>query len=287
MITCYLLYTIFDLFECILYHNIILEEKKLKRKLYQSFVELTGSPVVSKLIKSFATSKLSKKVIPSFSKTFNINESEMEKNINEFESLHHFFIRSLKKDIRPIDQDESSLVSPVDGVLAQYGKISESNTFLVKGQEYSLDEMIGSNDRAKKYKDGIYFILYLSPRHYHRIHSPVFGTVVHQESYGNKSYPVNEAGLKYGKQPLSRNYRTVTEINTKGKYLSVIKVGALNINTIETTHKNEHLQKGEEIGYFSFGSTVVLLAEKDTCEPLSHLKNEMEVQVGQPIAMIK
>jgi phosphatidylserine decarboxylase len=259
----------------------------MKKAVYRSFVELTGGPVFSKLIKGFATSKISKVIIPSFSKTFKINEDEMEKKIHEFDTLHQFFIRSLKPNARVIHQDEKSLVSPVDGVLANFGKITGNKTFRVKGQDYSLDEMVGSSDRAEKYKNGLYLILYLSPRHYHRIHSPLSGMITHQESYGKKSYPVNEAGLKYGVRPLSKNYRVVTEMNVNDKTVAVVKVGALNINTIETTHKEDKLTKGEEIGYFSFGSTVVLLFEEGTCDLLPTLKENMELTVGEQIGILK
>jgi phosphatidylserine decarboxylase len=258
----------------------------MKRTLYRAFVELTGGPLVSKVMKGFATSKISKLIIPSFAKTFNINQSEMEKELHEYKTLHQFFIRGLKKDVRQIHDEENSLVSPVDGVLAHFGTITENNSFHVKGQDYSLNEMVGTKERSEKYKNGTYIILYLSPRHYHRIHSPVSGTVVDQKTYGKKSYPVNEAGLKYGVRPLSKNYRVVTEIDCNGKKVAVVKVGALNINTIETTHQTNELKKGDEVGYFSFGSTVVLLFEKEMCELLPNLKQNSEVTVGEKIGTV-
>jgi phosphatidylserine decarboxylase len=255
----------------------------MKKNLYRAFVELTGGPIVSNVMKAFATSKMSKIIIPSFAKTFNIDQSEMKYDIQQYKTLHDFFIRELKDDARSIHEDEKSLVSPVDGVLAHFGTVTKDNTFHVKGQDYSLNEMVGTEERAEKYKNGTYLILYLSPRHYHRIHSPITGTVTEQKTYGKKSYPVNEAGLKYGVRPLSKNYRVVTELDCNGKSVAVVKVGALNINTIETTHQSNKLQKGEEVGYFSFGSTVVLLLEKETCKLLSDLKPNSEVTVGQKL----
>jgi phosphatidylserine decarboxylase len=258
----------------------------VKKTVYRSFVELTGSPLVSNVIKTFATSKWSKKIVPSFARTFQINQVEMDKQLHEYESLHQFFIRSLKRGARQIHAGENSLVSPVDGVLAKFGKVTGNNTFHVKGQDYSLNEMVGSEENAEKYKSGTYLILYLSPRHYHRIHSPVSGTVISQNIYGKKSYPVNEAGLTYGVRPLSKNYRVVTEMDCNGKTIAVVKVGALNINTIETTHETNELKKGEEIGYFSFGSTVVLLLEPGTCELLPQLRENREVKMGEKIGTL-
>ena len=107
-------------------------------------------------------------------------------------------------------------------------------------------------------------ILYLSPTHYHRIHSPATGEIVDQWAKGKKSYPVNKWGLRYGKHPLSKNYRRITEIKLESGHMAVVKVGAMFVNSIEIVHEAEQITKGEELAYFTFGSTVVLLFEKDT-----------------------
>ncbi len=207
----------------------------------------------------------------------------MDKSIKQYSHLHELFIRNLKEGARPVDSSSRAFVSPVDGVVAQYGVLENETLFHVKGQTYNIEEMLGSKEASKPYLNGRYFILYLSPSHYHRIHSPVAGSIIRQWQLGGKSYPVNELGLRYGKKPLSRNYRLITELEVSQRQLALVKVGAMNVNTIEVTHSDNELQKGDEIGYFSFGSTVVLLCEHGLIQDVSVHENA-EVKVGQKIA---
>ncbi|MCT8139633.1 phosphatidylserine decarboxylase [Anaerobacillus sp. CMMVII] len=256
----------------------------MKKAIYQSFVELSGNRLNSYLLKSFTKSKASKFINKSFVKVYNINEAEMEKPLHQYGSLQELFVRNLKEDARIINKEPKSIVSPVDGIMANVGQITENCSFHVKNQDYSLVEMLGNKNRAEKYKEGTYIILYLSPSHYHRIHTPVSGTVVGKWALGNKSYPVNELGLQLGKRPLSKNYRIITEIRMEnGKHYSLVKVGAMNVNSIHPTFKGDNVRKGEEIGYFSFGSTVVLLFEKGTIHLDDSLTVPMDVQVGLKI----
>ncbi|HHY72931.1 MAG TPA: phosphatidylserine decarboxylase [Bacillus bacterium] len=251
---------------------------------YRFLIDLTNNLYLSKIIRTYTTSKISRHVIPSFAKTFKINEQEYGKDIKEYESLHDFFTRALKNDARPIDDDPSSVISPVDGYVEDVGEISTQKNIYVKGQVFSIKEMFGNNLAFAKYDGGIYMIIYLSPKDYHRIHSPVAGKVISQWELGGKSYPVNKWGLKYGKAPLAKNYRKISEIECEGKSVALAKVGALFINSITLTHKNDLLTKGEEIGYFSFGSTVVLLFEKESIKANEHLKGQF-VKMGQKIGV--
>lgn len=230
---------------------------------------------------------MSKFLNRSFVKTFNINEEEMEKPLHQYESLQELFVRNLKEGARVIDEEPINIISPVDGILANFGKITQNCTFYVKDQDYNIFEMLGNKKRAEKYQNGTYMILYLSPSHYHRIHTPFSGTVVGNWALGNKSYPVNELGLKFGKRPLSKNYRFITEVRLSSeKHYAVVKVGAMNVNSIHPTYKGKNIKKGEELGYFSFGSTVVLLFEQDTIELDPSIKAPMDVTVGMKIGMI-
>ncbi|OIJ16195.1 phosphatidylserine decarboxylase [Anaerobacillus arseniciselenatis] len=256
----------------------------MKKKIYQSFVELSGNRFNSYLLKAFTKSKMSKLLNKSFVKVYNIDEAEMEKTLDEYESLQELFIRNLKSEARLIDQDPNSIISPVDGILADVGEINDNCTFHVKNQDYSLIEMLGNEKRAEKYKNGTYIILYLSPSHYHRIHTPVSGTVVGKWALGNKSYPVNEMGLKLGKRPLSKNFRFITEVRLRNtKHYALVKVGAMNVNSIHPTFTGNEVQKGEEMGYFSFGSTVVLLFENNAIALGDYIETPMDVKVGMKI----
>ncbi|KFZ43774.1 phosphatidylserine decarboxylase [Anoxybacillus flavithermus] len=254
--------------------------------LYRLFIELTNQPLTSKCLASFTRSKWSRLVIPSYAKVYKVNEEEMEKKLHEYETLQQLFVRTLKEGIRPVDTHPNSVVSPVDAVIEDIGIITDQKEIVVKGKTYSIREMLGDDQIAEKYLHGTFIILYLSPSHYHRIHSPICGEVVKQWELGGKSYPVNRLGLKYGKAPLSKNYRRITELCTNGMYTAIVKVGAMFVNSIELTHERDYVKKGEEIGYFSFGSTVVLLFEKDVFTLDEQIVPPLEVKMGQRIGFL-
>jgi phosphatidylserine decarboxylase len=267
--------------------EIPLEVKRLIQMIYRLLIELTNNKFTSRLLAKFTKSTTSSLLIPSFSKIFNINQHEMEKPLGEYKTLHDLFVRKLKKDVRIIYQDSYSVVSPVDATIEDMGTISSDSTFIVKGKRYSITELLGQDHKAQKYIKGTYMIFYLSPSDYHWIHSPVTGSVVDQWTLGSKSYPVNKYGLKYGKRPLSKNYRVITEVQFNGVSTAIVKVGAMFINSIELLDVGNEWEKGEEIAYFSFGSTVVLLFEDGVFEPVLSINSPYRVKVGECIGFAK
>lgn len=254
----------------------------MKKKLYQYTIELTNGPITSGLLQRFAKSAGSRSVIPNYVKAYNINTEDIELPMESFSSLHEFFIRKLRTDSRP--QAETAVVSPVDGKVEIAGKIHPDSRFIVKGQEYSLSELMGSEKLAARYANGDYAVLYLSPADYHRIHSPLDGKVIRQFVLGKKSYPVNQSGLLYGKSPISGNYRLLTELQTAGGNVLMVKVGAMFVNSIELTNTKDVWKKGEEVGYFSFGSTVVLFFEPDCFRFTENIVAGEPVKVGEALA---
>lgn len=257
----------------------------MKEKLYQSMIELTNGKWSSSLVKGFAQSPLSKKFIPSYIRQFKIETKEMTSNLDDFSTLHEFFIRQMKVESRPINQVKKGIISPVDATVETFGDITSEGVFLVKGKVYTLQDMLGSGEIDKRYIQGKYIILYLSPSEYHRIHAPVDGEVVRQYLLGRKSYPVNKWGLQYGKKTISGNYRLLTELQMPNeKNCFSIKVGAMFVNSIELTNTSTTWKKGEEVGYFSFGSTVVMLFEEDSIEFLSTLEKGQFVRMGELVA---
>ncbi|MED3563202.1 phosphatidylserine decarboxylase [Bacillus xiapuensis] len=254
---------------------------------YRLLIELTNGRWTSFLLKRFARSKVSRFAVPSFARIYQLNQEDIENSFRDFPTLHDLFIRKLRKDARPIDKDSNSVVSPVDAVIEDIGPIKKTSEIVVKGKIYSIDEMLGNRSVLEKYLNGTYMILYLSPSHYHRIHSPVDGTITKQWTLGRKSYPVNKWGLKYGVRTLAKNYRVITEAETEFGHIAVVKVGAMFVNSIETTHKGSRLEKGEEMAYFSFGSTVVLLFEKGIFEMDSAIHTPKEIKVGEKLGTLQ
>jgi phosphatidylserine decarboxylase len=256
------------------------------KHVYRLMIELTNGRWTSVILRRFARSQISRFVVPSFAKIYKLNQDEMEKALHEYHTLHDLFIRTLKKEVRLVDEDANSVVSPVDAVIEDVGSINETSEMLVKGKSYSIQEMLGSDQTVTKYLNGTYMVLYLSPSHYHRIHSPVQGAIVKQWTLGSKSYPVNKMGLKYGVRTLAKNYRMITEVNTASGHIAIVKVGAMFVNSIEKTHKGMHLQKGEEMAYFSFGSTVVLLFEQGIFKLDSSIQTPKDIRIGEKIGFL-
>lgn len=256
----------------------------MKRQLYQRFIELTNRPSTSSLLKTFTTSTVSKWIIPSYIKTFRIDPTLATKSVGEFETLHDFFTRQLIPQARPIDQTSTTFVSPVDAKIESFGEVTTHGTFTVKGQDYSVGRLLARPELAASYIGGQYMVLYLSPADYHRIHAPVSGKVKEQYKSGGFSYPVNQLGLKYGKNPISDNFRIVSIIEAATRDFAVIKVGAMFVNSIELLSSQDEWRKGEEVGYFAFGSTVVVLSPKGALQWRPSVQVGNKVQVGEPLA---
>ncbi|MCJ1908745.1 phosphatidylserine decarboxylase [Planococcus ruber] len=254
----------------------------MKKKLYQQSIELTNGPLTSGLVKKFAESPISRKFVPGYIKTYKIDTNDIENPLTSFPTLHDFFIRTLKPESRPIADAE--IVSPVDAQIEIVGDLHEGIQFLVKGQRYSLADLLGNKALADRYRGGKYIVLYLSPADYHRIHSPANGKIVKQYILGKKSYPVNGWGLKFGKSPLSGNYRLISELETEFGHMLSVKVGAMFVNSIRLTNLSDQWAKGEEVAYFSFGSTVVLFFEKDSIEFYGNVSAGKRIYMGEALA---
>ena len=260
---------------------------KLVEMIYRLLIELTNRKSTSRILAKFTNSTISRILIPSFVKVYNIRLDEIEKPLVEYKSLHEFFTRRLKSRARMIYEEPDSVISPVDATIEDFGRISLDHSFIVKGKQYSISELLGSEQKVQKYLNGTYMIFYLSPSDYHWIHSPVTCKVVDQWVLGTKSYPVNKYGLKYGKKPLSTNYRLMSEVWMNDVSMVIVKVGAMFINSIEMVEEGDVWKKGNEIGYFSFGSTVILLFEEGRFEPSIASRVPCKVKVGEFIGSIK
>lgn len=258
----------------------------MKKKLFKAFVELTGHPISSTLLKTFTRSSLSKRINQQFSNVYQLNEQEFEKNITSYNSLHELFTRSLQPGARPIDTNDRQLISPVDGVLSHLGNVNEQRTFHIKNQSYHIETLFGDKKIADTYENGFFALFYLSPRHYHHFHFPMDGKLVRRYALGKVSYPVNDLGLRLGKQPLTSNYRIISELQTEFGKLAIVKVGALNVNSIELYNSSSICKKGIDFGYFSFGSTVMLFLERHEAFQWTATIQD-EIQVGVPIGQWK
>jgi len=259
----------------------------MNRWLLRAMTELTSRKFVSRLTGRLAKSPLSRRMIPRFAKLYRIAVHEAEKPVEQYGSLNEFFTRRLKPGARVVDPAPEALVSPVDALITACGVIRGGTLLQVKGQDYTLGELLNDSPRVSQYRDGCYWVLYLSPTDYHRIHSPCSGTVVESEAIPGRVYPVNEFGLTSMRKVLSRNERLATYIQHEGGEVAVVKVGALNVSSIRYVEpRPKRLERGDELAYFEFGSTVVLLAEDGTCAPRVDLKPGVKVRMGERLGTL-
>lgn len=258
------------------------------KRLLKALTELSSQKWISVIAGKMAKSRLSKSLIPHFAKIYGIRLEEAEKQWNEYESLNAFFTRRLKQGLRNIDGDPDVVVSPVDGVITAMGKVTSDKVMHIKGQEYTVPELLNHAPRSVNYKHGYFFVLYLSPTDYHRIHAPVTGKIVEKEHILGKVYPVHDFSLTHIPRVLSRNERLVSYFQHAQGEIAVVKVGALNVCSIRYVDDNQtEYAKGEELAYFEFGSTVVLLTEKDTFLPNSRLREGDKIQMGESLGKLK
>ena len=241
-------------------------------------------------IPSFALEPL----IKLFSQIYKVNLAESEKNISEFRNFNEFFTRQLIKGARPVDQGKNSIISPVDGFIGEFGTISNGKLIQAKGLEYRIDDLLDDPNRTKKYTDGTYITVYLAPQNYHRIHSMINGEVREFSYIPGDLWTVSPLGLHHVSNLFARNERLTTYINSEKGECAIVKVGATVVGRIRVNYHNQisnlkgalskrvildnpfYLKKGQEIGLFELGSTVICLFPPKQIELY-------ELMVGQSI----
>ncbi|MCR8629737.1 MULTISPECIES: archaetidylserine decarboxylase [Paenibacillus] len=260
----------------------------MMKSFFRLLTELSSRKSISQITGAFAKSRASRGFIPRFAKIYGIRLEDAEKQWTEYTSLNDFFTRRLKQGLRLIDTAPQALVSPVDAMITGIGHISDGLILNVKGQDYTVEELLNYSPRTVNYKNGFYFVLYLSPTDYHRIHSPIAGDIIEKEHVPGKVYPVNEFGLRHMRRVLSRNERLITYMQHEKSELAVVKVGAMNVSSIQyASPLPAHLGRGDELAFFEFGSTVVLLLETDTFETRSDLQVGSKVKMGEKLGSMK
>jgi phosphatidylserine decarboxylase len=192
-------------------------------------------------------------------------------------SFDAFFTRKLRDGQRAIDRDPHAILSPADGRIESMAEIEEAGTFLVKGRRYSVEELVGDEYEARRFRGGVGFVVYLSPRDYHRVHSPVSGQIARIRSMPGDYFPVNAIGMRHVPNLFCRNRRVAIEIDTDGGLgrVTVVMVVAMIVGRITVTGIDAHdvplgmhafdpprrVTRGDEIGIFHLGSTAVVLVE--------------------------
>lgn len=242
-------------------------------------------------------------LIQLYSQIYKVKLHEMKAPIGSMRSFNDFFTRELRPELRPIDPAPGSVVSPVDGKIAEYGTIEQGLLVQAKGILYSLSDLVGEKTAAV-FKDGYFLTIYLSPADYHRIHLPISGKIRKFSYFSGNLWPVNSFGVQQIGGLFSLNERIVTPIEGNHGVVGLIKVGATIVGKIKLDYSSlssnskkptqldlpvipsRVYRKGDEIGRFQLGSTVILLFEKNKFKPANFLP-ESPIKVGQVLGTLK
>ncbi len=247
-------------------------------------------------------------MINSIIKIYKVNMDEAnEQDINAYASFNHFFTRELKESARIIVKSSDSIASPADGVISQAGIISQGDIFQAKGKSFTVTELLGGDSqRAVAFNEGVFSTIYLSPKDYHRLHMPLTGTLKEMIHIPGRLFSVNVATVNSVPRLFARNERVVCIFDTEVGEMALILVGAIFVSSIETvwhgvvtpptissvrhwqyTDDAPLLRKGEEMGRFNMGSTIIVLFARNKVDwEKNHLAGH-PLELGQSIGKFK
>ncbi len=226
----------------------------------------------------------------------------MEENFVNYINFNHFFTRSLKPEKRPISSNDADIVSPVDGTISQIGNIKENQLIQAKKINYNLQALLGGSAKiAAQFQGGKFATLYLAPEDYHRVHIPYSGELKEMIYVPGRLFSVDKQTANELPNLFVRNERVITLFSTPIGPMAIILVGAMLVGSINTTWEGiiapaskRHiyhwhyldnkisLLKGQEIGQFQLGSTVIVLFAPNHIKWLTELSGK-KVKFGENI----
>lgn len=220
-------------------------------------------------------------------KTYNVDMNlAKDPNLDNYQHFNDFFTRELKPGIRPIGK---GIISPVDGNVSQFGAIINGTLIQAKNKTFTLQSLLANDEKFDNFAT-----IYLAPSDYHRIHAPLNGNLVKMEYIGGDLFSVNVKTANSVDNLFARNERVICYFDT----YTIVLVGAIFVGSIETvwhgqitppygkrfsidyTNKNITLQKGEELGRFNMGSTIILLTKN---EINFQLNPQQKIKMGESL----
>tara|TARA_R110001583_G_scaffold856_2_gene7776 strand:- start:2158 stop:3066 length:909 start_codon:yes stop_codon:yes gene_type:complete len=268
---------------------------------------------ISRLVGKLAAAKmgwLTTKLINIFINAYNINMSEAKlKNARDFATFNDFFTRELAEGARIIEPNADTLCYPVDGAISQQGDIVEGKLIQAKGFDYSLTSLLGGDARTSApFQQGKFSCIYLAPKDYHRIHMPMAATLREMIYIPGELFSVNPLTANNVPDLFARNERVVTIFDTAHGALAMVLVGATIVASIETTWAGTitppagkdifrwqypatgvdviRFEKGDEMGRFKLGSTVVSTFAPNMVEFSPDAEPETVTRLGEHYASL-
>lgn len=241
-----------------------------------------------------------------FVRRFAVDMAEAaEPDTRAYATFNDFFVRALRPGARPLEGDEDSIVSPVDGRVSRIGAIDGDRLIQAKGIDYSLTALVGGDPGlAARFGGGGFATLYLAPGDYHRVHMPLAGKLARMVYVPGRLYSVAPWTVATIRGLFARNERICALFETAHGPLGLVLVGAINVAAIETVWAGlatpprgrrvahwyydadaPHLARGEEMGRFNMGSTVIVLAPAGVSWNGGHAAGD-RVRVGQRLGTV-
>lgn len=245
----------------------------------------------SRLYGFFQKRPSSKKKIRPFIDAFEVDESEFLQPASQFDSFNDFFIRKLKTEARPINQDPQAAVIPADGRYYFYSNIEDCPGIIVKGEKFDLEKLLNCRELAAEYREAGMVLARLCPSDYHRFHFPCACLPGETELINGWLYSVNPLAIRKNIHFLSQNKRTLCKLSTPFGQILYMEIGATNVGSIQETYTPYTAQaKGAEKGFFEFGgSSLILLFPKGSIAFAQDLLDatqegfEIRCLLGQPM----
>lgn len=223
----------------------------------------------------------------------------------DYVSFNAWFTRALKPGARVFDPDPQAFLSPCDGRISETGSLVDNHILQAKGKDYSLQDLLANDPVCEQLSGGYFSTIYLSPRDYHRIHMPIGGKLQRMIHVPGRLFSVAPYTVRQVPRLFARNERVISIFDTEHGPLVMVLVGAMLVSSTETVWAGEvtptknkevtvkeypdediALAKGEEMGRFNMGSTVILLMPPGALKSLESLGAGDAVKLGQKLGLI-
>jgi phosphatidylserine decarboxylase len=244
-------------------------------------------------------------LVSGFLKLFSIDmQDAVQTDPLAYGSFNEFFTRALRPGTRTVAADPHAIACPVDGTISEAGEIDADALIQAKGRYYTLVELLAAQGWARNFVGGSFATIYLAPYNYHRVHMPVRGNLVETVYVPGRLFSVNAVTASRVPRLFARNERVLTLFDTAFGQVAVVLVGALNVGSMATVWagditpaarrmvtrlpaKQVVLDKGEELGRFNMGSTVILLFQKDRARLSADVRAGALVSLGQSLGSLQ
>lgn len=236
-----------------------------------------------------------------FARRYGIDLDEAELPIDEYRTIGELFTRRLKPGLRPVDRRPGVAVSPADGRISNAGRIESGRLIQAKGRSYSVADLLRDRHDGERFANGSWVTVYLSPTDYHRVHHPVEGRITGARYVPGHLWPVNAAAVSRVDDLFCVNERVITYVDSPIGEVASVMVGATSVGYMTMAYDNElvanrglpavdkryaeglPIARGDELGMFRLGSTVVVLFADPAVQP-EPLVEDQRIRMGEAIA---